>query len=234
MIFFVLLFALVALIFFILKNHIHIKFSTFFKKGFKKIDNKFGVHCYCGKQGVGKTYSAVSFCNDFVQQGYFVITNVLSYSVFLGKKQCLYEPDILKIMMILEESNTINGKPVIIFFDEIFTVIEKSKMPRRILAFLSQMRKRGLIFITTCQEWLELNITLRRYVRYQINCNMWSLPFFKTAFIYNQINDATKMKWDNLENEYICPVIQTNFSKGLREVINSYDTFETIRTNLVA
>ena len=95
------------------------------------------------------------------------------------------------------------------------------------------MRKRGLIFITTCQEWLELNITMRRYVRFQINCNMWGLPFLKTAFIYNQINDATKMKWDQLENEYVCPVVQTNFAKGLKSVIESYDTFETIGTNLI-
>ena len=84
--------------------------------------------------------------------------------------------------------------------------------------------------ITTCQEWLELNVTMRRYVRFQIECNMWGLPITKTAFVYNQINDATKMKWSNLENEYVCPVIQTNFSKGLKEVINSYDTFETIET----
>ena len=233
MIIFLLFFTIIALIVFLVRNKIHIKFNTFFKEGFKKIDNKFGVHCYCGKQGTGKTYSAVDFCNRFINDGFFVITNVVSYSEYLGNDKCLYEPDILKIMEMLETKNKINGKPVIIFFDEIFTVIVKSKMPKEILAFLSQMRKRGLIFITTCQEWLELNITFRRYVRYQINCNMWGLPIFKTAFLYNQINDATKMKWDNLENEYICPVIQTNFSKGLRSVINSYDTFETIDTNLI-
>lgn len=233
MIIFIAFFALVALILFVVKNKIHIKFSTFTKKGFKKIDNKFGVHCYCGKQGTGKTYSAVDFCNRFVKQNYFVITNIVSYSEYLGEENCLYEPDILKIIELLEKKNKINGKPVIIFFDEIFTVIEKSRMPKKILAFLSQMRKRGLIFITTCQEWLELNITLRRYVRFQINCNMWGMPFLKTAFIYNQINDATKMKWDQLENEYICPVVQTNFAKGLKSVIESYDTFETIGTNLI-
>lgn len=183
-----------------------------------------------GSRAPGKTYSAVLFCNKFVSDGYFIITNIKSYSDFLGFKRSLYLTDIFDIINLLENSNTYNGQPVIILFDEIFSVIEKSKLPKRILSFLSQMRKRGLIFITTCQEWLELNITLRRYVRYQINCNMWSLPISHLAFIYNQINDATNMKWDNNENEYICPVIQTNFSKGLREVINSYDTYETIAT----
>lgn len=227
MIIFLLFFGIVALILFLIKNKIHVKFNTFVKKGFRKIDNKFGVHCYCGKQGTGKTYSAVDFCNRFVEDDYFVICNLVSYSEFLGKEKCLYEPDIMKIIKMIEEKK-LKKKKIIIFFDEIFSVIEKSRMPKKILNFLSQMRKRGIIFITTCQEWLELNVTMRRYVRFQINCNMWGLPFIKTAFLYNQINDATKMKWSNLENEYVCPVVQTNFQKGLKSVIDSYDTYETI------
>lgn len=226
-----LIMGIIALITFIITNHIHIKFNTFIKKGFKKIDNAFGVHCFCGKQGTGKTYSSVDFCNRYIDDEYIVITNLKSYAKFLGEK-AMYIKSINKIIEIANKAykteNKINGKKYLIFFDEIFSEVEKSKTPKKVLSFLSQMRKRNIVFITTCQEWLELNITWRRYVRFQIDCNMWGFPFTKTAFLYNVIYDATKMKWSNLENEYIAPIVQSNLSKGLKSVIDSYDTWEVI------
>ena len=234
MIIYIIILGIIALIFFIIKNHIHIRFKTFIKKGFKKIDNAFGVHCFCGKQGTGKTYSSVDFCNRYVNDEYIIITNLKSYYKYLGDKKAIYVKSIDKIIDMANEAyknnNKIKGKKYLIFFDEIFSEVEKSKTPKKILNFLSQMRKRNIVFITTCQEWLELNITWRRYVRFQIDCNMWGLPLFKTAFLYNVIYDATKMKWSQLENEYVAPVVQSNFSKGLKSVIESYDTWEVIGT----
>ena len=46
---------------FMYQNKIKIKWPTFFKKGFSPNRGKFGVYCYCGKQGQGKTYSVVEF-----------------------------------------------------------------------------------------------------------------------------------------------------------------------------
>ena len=39
------------------------------------------------------------------------------------------------------------------------------------------------------------------------------------------------MKWSNEENEYIAPRIATNFAKGNLAIIQSYDTFETIKVS---
>ena len=120
----------------------------------------------------------------------------------------------------------------IIFYDEIFTLLEKqTRMNKDILAFLSQMRKRGIYFVTTAQEWLEINITFRRYTRYQIECNMFNLPLFKKAVLINPVYDATKMKWSQEDNEYVAPIVQTNIKKGNVEIINQYDTYETIATS---
>ena len=56
------IFFLVLIIAIIIRfRHTKIKFKTFFKKGFAPKRGKFGVYCYCGKQGSGKTYSAVEF-----------------------------------------------------------------------------------------------------------------------------------------------------------------------------
>ena len=88
--------------------------------------------------------------------------------------------------------------------------------------------KRKIIFVTTAQEWSEIQITFRRYVRFQISCNMLSLPFSKLAIIVNQINDGDLIRWDNDLQDFVAPIIQTNIAKGKLSIIESYDTFETI------
>lgn len=244
-----LVFFVIFFIFLYIKNnHLHIDFKSFFKKGFKKKDESFGVYVYTGFQGSGKTYSAINFvtsqrsirrCN--------VITNIKSYyktqngilletyiellkKGFKIENRVIYEADIMKIIDFV--NNYVDGdndKNILILFDEIFTVIEKAtRLQKQILAFLSQMRKRKIIFVSTAQIWSEINITFRRYARFQISCNMLSFPVLKYAFLFNVVSDATQMKWSDEDQEFIAPVVQTNFSKGNKKVIELYDTYEVI------
>lgn len=107
---------------------------------------------------------------------------------------------------------------------------KQTRINKKILSFLSQLRKRKIIFVTTAQEWSEINITFRRYVRFQISCNMISLPFLKTAICYNVVNDGDQIRWDNDTQDFIAPRISAKLSKGVEGIIRSYDTFETIST----
>lgn len=121
---------------------------------------------------------------------------------------------------------------IIIFFDEIFTTLAKSgALKKDFLSFLSQLRKRKILLITTAQEWSEINITFRRYVRFQVVPNMFPLPFTKTAFIIKYINDGDLIHWDNDCQDFIAPTIETSFAKGNLDIIQLYDTFETINTS---
>lgn len=223
---FIIFIILLLLLFF--NSKIHIDFKSFLKKGFKKLDNTFGLFCYTGKQGKGKTYSAIKFLiEQKLKNNYIILTNVKSFNAF---KDTIYFNNINDLIDKAIEL-TEEGKKIIIFFDEIFTILEKkTPMNKKILSFISQLRKRQIIFITTAQEWSEINITFRRYVRYQISCNMFSLPFLKTAFVFNSINDGDLIYWDNDQQEFIAPRISANFSKGNISIIKSYDTFETIHT----
>lgn len=218
---------LLLLIFLVIRStKIHIDWKSFFKKGFQKYDNDFGLFCYCGKQGKGKTYSAIQFLiKRKLEFNYTVLTNVHSFNAF---SDTLYFDDINDIIDYCTQFEDNDGK-VIIFFDEIFTILEKkTSINKKILSFISQLRKRHIIFVTTAQEWAEINITFRRYCRYQIDCNMFALPFLHTAFIFNSINDGDQIKWDNDTQEFIAPRISANFAKCNRAIIQSYDTFETI------
>lgn len=198
-------------------RYVRIKFKTFFRKGFSPKRGKFGVYCYCGKQGQGKTYSVVEFlrqhkdskiyCNIGSIQG-------IKYTYFNGFDQLL---------------DLRNEHDCIIVYDEIFTALTKSsKLNTDVLDFLSQMRKRRIIFLTTAQEWLEINITLRRYCRYQIDCHM--INFLGMGILTKYFYDAEKIKWSQEDNEYVAPIIEMSISKCNVCVANSYDTFEQIKT----
>lgn len=215
MIYFIIIIIVLVLLFRFRKTKI--KFSTFFRKGFAPKRGKFGVYCYCGKQGSGKTYSAVEFLLN--NKDLPIYSNVgsiqnVKYTYFTGFDQLL---------------ELRNKTDCIIFYDEIFTALTKSsKINSDVLDFLSQMRKRRIIFITTAQEWLEINITLRRYCRYQIECKM--LNILGLGVLIKHMYDAEQLKWSNDDNEYIAPLIETTISKCNVRVANSYDTFEQIKT----
>lgn len=214
---FILIFVIIIL--FIRFRRTKIKWKTFLHKGFAPKRGKFGVYCYCGKQGSGKTYSVVEFLlNNKYLPIYSNIKTLdkqkINYTYFNGFD------NLLKLK---------NEHDCIIVYDEIFTALTKStKLNTEVLDFLSQMRKRRIIFLTTAQEWLEINITLRRYCRYQIECKM--LNIFGLGLLIKHCYDAEQMKWSQEDNEYIAPLEETTISKCNVKIAESYDTFEQIQT----
>lgn len=218
MIKFIIIMVVVIAIIYCYQNKIRIKWKTFLKKGFKPNRGKFGVYCYCGKQGQGKTYSVVEFLLQNKDKK--IYSNVMSL------KGVKFTPirDFDELLDLEDQHDCI------IFYDEIFTALTKqSKMTPQVLSFLSQMRKRKIIFLTTAQEWLEINITFRRYCRYYIQCRM--LTFLNLGVLIKTFHDAEDMKWSNDENEYVSPLLETSISKCNIKVANSYDTFEQIESS---
>lgn len=221
---------LVYFLMFIFQNHLHIDWKSFFKAGFSKRDNAFGLYTYTGKQGEGKTYSAIKFISEQKNRfNYIVVTNVHSFKEF---DDTVYIDDIMELIDFIKLNHEKNGKKYLIFFDEIFTVLMKGQaINNEILSFLAQLRKRSIIFVTTAQEWSEIPLTFRRFCRFQISCHMFSIPLINKAFLSNKINDGYNAKWNNDTQEFEAPVLQTNFSKGNLRIINMYDTFEVIKTS---
>lgn len=219
----VILFLLVVILIMV-KNKVIIRIDTLFRKGFKKYSDKYGVVCFVGKQGDGKSYSAIDYINE-IKGKKKVITNQYAYYL-LNRGFCIYEPNFYEI--IDKFNNGTYDKDFIIYYDELFTLLEKGKLSKQILSFISQLRKREIYLVTTVQEWLDINVTFRRYVRFQIDCTMFNL-FGLFALSINQIHDGYKMHWDQLENEYTAPIIKTTIKKCSKAVADSYDTFEVIK-----
>jgi hypothetical protein len=105
---------------------------------------------------------------------------------------------------------------------------KSSRIEGDLMEFLTQQRKMKNIFFTTAQEWLEIPITFRRFIRIRIDCKTRPLGRLGGILIEDYY-DAYQMKWDQLANEYVAPVIAKKFSKYEKRYMEAYDTFERIK-----
>lgn len=216
---YLLILLLVIVVIVIHTNHIRIKWKTFFHRGFKAMRGQFGIYCYTGKQGNFKTYSVVeTLLTQF--------NDMRIYSNVTSIQGVEYTPigdfdDLLSLR---------NEHDCVIVFDEIFTALTRSsKITTEVLDFLSQMRKRRIILLTTAQEWLEISMTFRRYCRYRVDCQAYQLPW--VTLVIKRFYDAENMHWSNDDNDYVAPLLETTISKTNLYVANSYDTFEQIHSS---
>lgn len=213
---------IVLLTFYLISNKVKVKFKTFFHRGFRPSRGNFGIYCYDGKQGKGKTYSLVEYLIDHKNSS-MIFCNIadiknLDYEYFTGFKE------LMEIKKYIDSPNFHTHKQIIIVFDEIFTELQKkSVLTQDVLDFLCQMRKRQIIFLTTAQEWAEIPLTFRRFCRYRINCNMF--PFLGTGILIKTFYDAENMKWSNDEQEFVAPLCETTLSHTRKFIADSYNTF---------
>lgn len=255
----ILVILVVLAIFYCLTNKVRIKFKTFLKPGFRPARGIFGVYCYTGKQGKGKTYSIVEYLLDNKDKN-VVFCNIadihgLDYFYFTGFDELIKLKKILDfdynntdelfsyckfyrfddvrskaIVEILQEVK-LKKKQLVFVYDEIFTELQKNtKISKDVIDFLCQMRKRKIIFLTTAQEWAEIPLTFRRFCRYQIDCIM--VPILFTGILIKRFNDAENMKWSDEEQEHVAPLLETTITHTRKEIANSYNTY--LRVSSVA
>ena len=218
MIFWIILGIIVIAIVILVTNKISIDYSSFFRKSIALDRGKFGVYCFTGKQGSGKTYSLVKYIKKHKNNADTIYSNVTIQGLEYVKLESVEQLLALK-----------DKKNCFIIYDEIFTLMSKqTRITDELMEFLTQQRKMKNIFFTTAQEWLEIPITFRRFVRIQIDCQTY--PLGKWGGILVEVyNDGYNIKWDQLQNEYVAPIISTKISKYEKRFMKSYDTFERIR-----
>jgi len=210
----------VAVIVFLWFNQIHIDFKSFLKPTLPLDRGVFGVYTFDGKQGSGKTYSLTKFIlrNQGVPDKIYsnMTLNNIDYTPILSVEHLL---------------SLRNEKNIYIIYDEILNLLNDSKIPRdirdQLMEFLTQQRKMKNILFTTTQEWLNVPIEFRRFVRILITCTTRPLGRFG-GILREEYSDAYNMKWSQIDNEYVAPRISLKFSKYEKSVMMSYDTFERV------
>lgn len=235
----ILIVVLIIVIYYCITNKVKIKFKTFFKRGFKVKKGIYGIYAYIGFQGDGKTYSCVEYVMDNysnIQLFSNVKINNINYIYYNGFKDMLKLRDCIDYAKSRNNNYIIfNGnkipidfeKQIVFIYDEIFSELQRgSKLSNDILDFITQMRKRGFILLTTAQIWSDIPITWRRLTRFQIDCKMRN--FFGLNLLIKVFHDAEQMKWSNDDQEFIAPIISTTITHTRKFIANSYDTFELI------
>lgn len=233
----------IIILYFFISKKIKIKVKTFFKKGFKVNKGIFGIYCYCGFQGNGKTYSCAEYVYDN-KKDICLFSNVRlnynDYIYFNGFKEMLQLRDSIDwarynnnnfIIFKGKRYNVELDKQIVFIYDEIFSELQRgSKINTDVLDFITQMRKRKFILLTTSQIWNDIPITWRRLTRYQIDCKM--MNFLGFNILVKIFHDAETMKWDNDEQDFVAPIISTTITHTRKIIANSYDTFELIHNRL--
>lgn len=218
------IFLIVAILLLCWKFKVKVKFKTFLKRGFTPKRGAWGIYVYDGAQGKGKTYSLVEYIIDN-RNSIELFSNIkgiknIDYTYYTGFD------GLIDIKNKLDNGTLIydKEKQLVIIYDEIFSELTRySKLNKDVLDFLCQMRKRKIIFLTTAQYWAEIPLSFRRFVRYEVQCNM--INILGLGILIKRFGDAENMKWDEEEQEHICPITETTITKCRKFIANSYDTY---------
>lgn len=192
--------------------------SSLLFRGLTRPEEQFGVYCFSGHQGYGKTYAAVRWL-----RGWFLDSDFKIYANLKSLKNVNYEyyssiDDIIQN----RERNTF------IIMDEIFRYIQVGSRNYRqnvdkLAKWLRQSRKLNRIVIFTAQQWLDLPIEIRRVCRRSIVLKPTIFGIRMAVW-----GDAENMTYNTDIGEYECPLIHVEFFKIRPEVAESYDTLEVI------
>lgn len=199
-----------------------ILFSTFFKKGLPRIDDRYGCYFVCGRQGSGKSYFAVHLLlsqnPNLVNKVY---TNV--HSLNISNYNIVYFDSISSLYTNTDEY-------CIFLIDEISRRYDRSsRTDTQFYAWLNQSRKRHRIVILITQEWRELPMWLRRPAKFMISTRPVKI-LSKFGIYCSVVGDAENLVFNKDESEYECPTIKYIYYKRNKKIADYYDTFEAINT----
>lgn len=127
----------------------------------------YGIRAYMGEFGSGKTLSSVNFCFDVLSK--YPKSIFISNTFIKGVKNDTHiftgADQLVKVLQeVLTEKNK-NG--YVIFIDEMHVVLSELFATSNpvFLAYLSQLRKLGVVIVGTCQLYNKCPKVIRDYLR---------------------------------------------------------------------
>lgn len=195
--------------------------------------NLYGVTCYCGRQGGGKTIGIVEKLEHIKQQfpEALICTNI-NYL-----KQDLPLTSWLQLLYLR------NGdKGVVFVIDEIQNNgLDWSKFPETLLQVITMQRKQKIKIYCSAQVYKSVVIQLRRQCFDVVECKTilgrWSIQRCYDAEEYNKIIDiATPEKRVKLHKKFRYSYIQSNLLRNLydtNQVVDTLTDFDKLNTDEV-
>lgn len=181
----------------------------------------FGVYCFCGRQGSGKTLSAVRLINNIYQdyKDVYLVTNV---DVNTDVLKNIPKENVIKFERFYQIFFTYN-KPVIFFIDEahiLFNSLHSRDTDLNLFQVISQNRKQQRIFILTSQVFNRLEKFMKEQIHTVITCDTY-FHFLTHCVVYT---DFEKDR-DELVGKKSFGAFYTH-NKNVH--YNMYDTYQVI------
>ena len=210
------------------KNPINlIKTWKYRKQNRKKEFPYYGINAYMGEFGSGKTLSAVNFCTDVLDKydKAIFITNTIIKNIKNKTYMFNTAEELIKILKKVLSEKYEYG--YVIFMDEMHIVLSDlfSNSNPIFLAYLSQLRKLGVIIVGTCQLYNKCPKVVRDYLRLSgqiIFCHQ----IVKGITLNRYVDMETCEETSNLKLNYKLKNIDWFFHTV--ELYESYDTHAVI------
>lgn len=186
-----------------------------------KKDRPYGITCYVGLPGTGKTLSMSEKLLQLKQR--------FPKAVFYTNFAWIHEDGQITSWRDLKNIN--NGEDGVIFaIDEVQDIFGRKdwvKMPKYILSLFAQNRKHAKMFVCTSQAYADIVIDLRRRCHWIIECsNLWGRWVFQ-RYYKNQDYIAI----ENKDNEYRLGKCRHKYDFiASNSIYDSYDTYKIIDT----
>ncbi len=180
-----------------------------------------GVYCFCGKQGSGKTLTAVRMTSNIFldYQDVYLVSNV---NINTGILNHIPKENIIPFERYYQLFFNYN-KPTIFLIDEahlLFNSLESKNADVNMFQVISQNRKRKRVFILTSQVFSRLQLVMREQINTIVPCVTW-LKYITHGTVYH---DFEKQK-DELVGKKAFSFTYTHNRKIHYEM---YDTNQTI------
>lgn len=181
-----------------------------------------GVYCFCGKQGSGKTISAVRMISNIYldYKDVYIVTNVdlnLDILKHIPKENVIKFTRYYQLFLVYD-------KPTIFLIDEahiLFNSLESKNADVNMFQVISQNRKRQRVFILTSQVFSRLQLVMREQINTIINCRTY-LQYLTHCTVYH---DFEKQR-DELVGKKEFGCFYTHKRKLHYEMYNTYQVID--------
>ncbi len=196
-----------------------------------KTFNLYGVSCYCGRQGSGKTIGVVEELERIkkIFPECIICTNI---------NYLKQDIPLTSWLQLLELRN--GDKGVVFVIDEVQNNgLDWTKFPETLLAVITQQRKQKIKIYVTTQVYKNLVIQLRRQCFDVIECKTfftrWTRHKCFDAEEYNNVIDTpTPEKKFKLPKKWRYSFVQSNFLRNLydtNQVVDKLKDFDKLLTD---
>lgn len=181
----------------------------------------YGIIGFCGKQGSGKTYSAVKLTKDLYDKyNILVISNleidVLNFDFFVSLEQ-LFMLDLTQydgaVLLIDEITNVFNN-------------LDYKSFDTRWFDIINMLRKRHILLLGTCPVFNRINKAFREQFDYFIDCS--NVGVYKWTRQKNEVYKSISVSFFD-ENQFPFEFYQKWNFWHKKVIYDMFDTFKLIR-----